>query len=67
MAPSDVMSDEQTRLLRITGLMPLASASNLAPILRTGERSIRRTLGRLRRSGWVWSVRWGMTERRQDR
>lgn len=67
MAPREVMSDEQTRLLRITGLMPLASASNLGPILGMGERNIRRMWGRLRRSGWVWSVRWGMTERRQER
>ena len=67
MAPGAVLNDEQRRLLRITGLMPLASAANLAPILGTGERNIRRMLGRLRRSGWVWSVRWGMTERAQER
>ena len=67
MAPRAVLSDEQRRLLRITGLMPLTSVSNLAPILGTGERSIRRMLGRLRLAGWVWSVRWGMTERRQER
>ena len=67
MAPRAVLSDEQRRLLRITGLMPLASVSNLAPILGMGERDIRRMLGRLRRSGWVWSVRWGMTERPQER
>ena len=56
MAPREVMSDEQTRLLRITGLMPLVSVSTLAPILRTGERGIRRTLGRLRRSA-LWRRR----------
>ena len=67
MAPRVVMGDEQTRLLRITGLMPLTSVSNLAPILGAGEKSIRRMFNRLRRSGWVWSVRWGMTERRQER
>ena len=67
MAPRAALSDEQTRLLRITGLMPLASVSNLAPILGIGEQSVRRMLGQLRRSGWVWSVRRGMTERRQER
>ena len=67
MAPRELLSDEQRRLLRITGLMPLASVSNLAPVLGTGERSIRRMLNGLRRGGWVWSVRRGMTERRQER
>ena len=67
MAPRELVSDEQTRLLRITGLMPLVSVSNLASILGTGERSIRRMLGTLRRSGWMWSVRQGMTERPQER
>ena len=67
MAPRELAIDEQTRLLRITGLMPLASVSNLAPILGTGEPSIRRMLGALRRSGWVGSVRRGMTERLQER
>ena len=67
MAPRVTMSDEQRRLLRITGLMPLASVSNLVPILGMDERSIRRMLNRLRRGGWLWSVRRGMTERRQER
>ena len=67
MAPSPTMSDEQRRLLRILGLMPLASVSNLAPVLGTGERSVRRMLNRLRRDGWAGSVRRGMTERRQER
>ena len=67
MAPRSMMSDEQRRLLRITGLMPLASVSNLASVLGWGERGIRRMLNRLRRDGWVWSVRRGMTERRQER
>ena len=67
MAPRPTMSVEQRRLLRITGLMPLASVSNLAPVLAKGERSIRRMLNRLRRNGWVWSVSRGMTERRQER
>lgn len=66
MAPRVVLRNEQRRLLRITGPMPLISVSNLALILRTGERGIWRMLGRLRRSGGVWSARWGMTERRQE-
>ena len=67
MAPRSTMSDAQRRLLRITALMPLVSVSNLAPVLGAAERSIRRTLHGLRRGGWVWSVRCGMTERRQER
>ena len=67
MAPRVTMSAEQRRLLRITGLMPLASVSNLIPILGMDERKLRRMLNRLRRDGWVWSVRRGMTERRQER
>ena len=49
MAPRELLSDEQRRLLRITGLMPLVTVSNLAPVLGTGERSIRRMLNGLRR------------------
>ena len=67
MAPRQPVSDEQRRLLRITGLMPLASVSNLVPVLGTAERSIRRMLNTLRRGGWVVSVRRGMTEQRQER
>ena len=67
MAPRPTLSDEPRRLLRITGLMPLVSVSNLAAVLGMGERRIRRMLNRLRRDGWVWSVRQGMTERRQER
>ena len=67
MAPRRSLSDDQTRLLRIMGLMPLASVSNLAPVLGMDERGIRRMLNGLRRGGWVWSVRRGMTERRQER
>ena len=67
MAPRRSLSDDQTRLLRIMGLMPLASVSNLIPILGAGERKIRRMLNTLRRRGWVWSTRRGMTERRQER
>ena len=67
MAPRQPISDEQRRLLRITGLMPLASVSNLAPVLGMEEYRIRRMLHALRRGEWVASVRRGMTERRQDR
>ena len=67
MAPRRSLSDDQTRLLRIMGLMPLASVSNLIPILGIDERQIRRILDTLRRQGWVWSTRRGMTERRQER
>ena len=67
MTPRPTMSEEQRRVLRILGLMPLASVSNLASVLGRRERSIRRTLNRLRRNGWVWSVRRGTTERRQER
>ena len=67
MAPRVTLSDEQRRLLRITGLMPLASVSNVMPILGMAERNVRRMLNRLRRDDWVWSVRRGMTERRQER
>ncbi len=67
MASTPAVSDEPRRLLRVLGLMPLASASNLASILDTGERQNRRTLDTLRRRGWVSSTRRGMTERRQER
>ena len=67
MAPRPTLSDEPRRLLRTTGLMRLVSVSNLAAVLGAGDRSIRRMLNRLRRDGWVWSVRRGMTERRQER
>ena len=67
MAPRRSLGDEQRRLLRILGLMPLVSVSNLIPILGRDEGGIRRTLNRLRGGGWVWSVRRGMTERRQER
>ena len=67
MTPRRSLGEEQRRLLRIVGLMPLVSVSNLMSILRMDERAIRRTLHRLRRGGWVWSVRRGMTERLQER
>lgn len=67
MAPRRSLDEEQRRLLRIVGLMPLVSVSNLIPILGMDERAIRRMFHRLRGGGWVWSVRRGMTERRQER
>ncbi len=56
MAPRSLLIDEQTRLLRIAGLMPLASVSNLAPILGIGEQNVRRMLGRLRHGGFHHAV-----------
>ncbi len=47
--------------------MPLVIVSNLIPVLGSGERPIRRMLNTLRGGGWAWSVRRGMTERRQER
>ncbi|MXV79512.1 MAG: hypothetical protein F4X58_07605 [Chloroflexi bacterium] len=42
--------------------MPLAAASDLAPILGVAENHLRKRLARLRRGGWLGSVRRGMTE-----
>ena len=67
MAPREPLTNEQRRLLRIAARMPLASVSNLAPILGVSEDRVRDMLGRLRRGGWVTSVMRGMTERRQHR
>ena len=67
MAPRQPLDDEQRRLLRITARMPLASVNNLASVMETNERQVRRMLGRLRSGGWVASVMRGMTERRQHR
>ena len=61
------LNDEQRRLLRITGRMPLASVANLASTLGATEDRVRAMLGRLRSGGWVSSVLRGMTERRQHR
>ena len=61
------LNDEQRRLLRITGRMPLASVANLASTLGATEDRVRAMLGRLRSGGWVASVLRGMTERRQRR
>ena len=67
MAPRQPLNDEQRRLLRITGRMPLASAANLASASGATEDRVRAMLGRLRSGGWVESVMRGMTERRQHR
>ena len=67
MARRDPLTNEQRRLLMIAARMPLASVANLAPVLGLDEEKVRRTLGALRRGGWVASVVRGMTERRQHR
>ena len=67
MARREPLNDEQRRLLRITGRMPLASVANLASTLVATEDRVRAMLGALRRGGWVTSVLRGMTERRQHR
>lgn len=58
---------EQQRLLRVIGQMPLAAASDLAPILGPAERVLARRLARLRRGGWLGSIRRGMTRPPQRR
>ena len=67
MAPRQPLNDEQRRLLKITGRMPLASVANLAPVLGLDEERVRRILGRLRSGGWVESVMRGMTDSTQHR
>ena len=67
MAPRQPLNDEQRRLLKITGRMPLASVSNLASTLGATEDRVRAMVGRLHSGGWVTSVLRGMTERRQHR
>ena len=62
MAPRQPLNDEQRRLMRITGRMPLASVGNLASVLGLDEEKVRRMLARLRSGGWVSSVMRGMTE-----
>ena len=61
------LSAEQRRLLRITGRMPLASVSNLAPICGMVENRMRELLNGLRRDEWVASASRGMTEGKQNR
>ena len=53
MAARQLLNDDETRLLRITAKMPLASVANLAPVLGLDEERVRRMLGALRRGGWV--------------
>ena len=60
-------SNEQRRLLRIIGRMPLASAANLAAVLNVEPNVARQRLTALRNSGWIASVRRGMVERSQHR
>ena len=67
MAPRQPLNDEQRRLLKITGRMPLASVANLASASGATEDRVRAMLGRLRGGGWVSSVMRGTTERRQHR
>ena len=66
-AGREPLTNEQRRLLRIIGRMPLASAASLAPAVGLREEKVRRLLGVLRQRGWVASVMRGMTERRQRR
>ncbi|WP_419863844.1 hypothetical protein [Candidatus Poriferisodalis sp.] len=47
--------------------MPLASTSNLVPILALGEPQLRAKFGRLQRAGWLASMSVGMIERQQQR
>ena len=67
MVRREQLNDEQRRLLKITGRMPLASVVNLASASGATEDRVRAMLGRLRGGGWVSSVMRGMTERRQHR
>ena len=60
-------SNQQRRLLRIIGRMPLASAANLAAVLNVEPNVARRRLTVLRNSGWIASLRRGMVERSQHR
>ena len=48
MAARRTLSPEQRRLLRITGRMPLASVSDLAPVLDMSEERVRRMLAALK-------------------
>ncbi|WP_420621396.1 hypothetical protein [Candidatus Poriferisodalis sp.] len=60
-------TDDEQRLLRIIGRMPLASAANLAPILTIGAQQLHRQLTVLQDAGWLASIRRGMSEQAQDR
>ena len=67
MAGREPLTNEQRRLLKIIGRMPLASVASLAPAVGLNEERVRRMLGALVRGGWVTAVARGMTERRQRR
>ena len=56
------LTDDQRRLLRLIGLMPLASADDLSLVRETPAEGLRRRLTRLRRNGWLSSIRRGMAE-----
>jgi len=66
-APASLLGAGDRRLIRLIGRMPLASATNLAPIVGVGERRVRGRLGSLRRAGWLASMNVGMTEPQQAR
>ena len=53
MAARRTLSPEQRRLLRITGRMPLASVSDLAPVLDMSEERVGRMLRTLKSGGWA--------------
>ena len=61
------LSPEQRRLLRITGRMPLASVSDLAPVMDVSEERVRRMLATLKSGGWAESLARGMTGRPRRR
>ena len=59
--------DDDERLLRIVGRMPLASAGDLVPVVGADESDLRERMQGLRSAGWLASVRRGMLRRSQDR
>ena len=59
--------DDDKRRLRIVGRMPLASASDLDPVVGADEADLRERMQGLRSAGWLASVRRGMLRRAQDR
>ena len=67
MTPGDRLNDEQRRLLRVVGRMPLASATDLAAALGHTEHWTREMLNALRRGEWVEMVRRGVVERARQR
>ncbi len=67
MAARATLSPEQRRLLRVTGRMPLASVSDLAPVMGVSEERVRRMLRTLKSGGWAESVARGMTGRPRRR